>query len=149
MKIIPISPDNIVHHSAQIPGCYCTHAHAKAICETGIAFAAVNPEGLTVAMAGVMKLWPGVGEGWSFITDKARLPFFLHRAVFRQVELVAKNWGLHRIHSHTKQGDLRSERWMVALGFNNEGAMVQYTADKQTVTIWSKTWTRSQSQQSE
>ena len=80
-----------------------------------------------VACGGIVLLWPGVGEAWTFAgagLDRSGLAF--HRAVTAELETICRQHRLHRVqaacHANHKQG----RRWLNLLGFREEGLMQFY-----------------------
>lgn len=86
-------------------------------------------DGFVIAAAGVINLWPGVGEGWAVV-----LPRGNRRAVARRFRemfdliLIANNY--HRIQASIQADFTAGIRFAEWLGFENEGVMRQFDSDR-------------------
>lgn len=98
--------------------------------ETGWAFSVLGG-GRAVGCAGVIPLWDGVGEAWSFFSDEMKHPFFLHRTVKRYLGRIIEEKKLHRVQMNVLSGFEKGFRWAESLGFRSEGILHDYTTDKQ------------------
>lgn len=86
-----------------------------------------------VAMAGVIILWPGVGEAWSIMTENTlKYPFLIHRAVKRTLNDIIRNMKLKRVQSVCLKGFDRGCRWLEVLGFKFESEMPLYGLNGET-----------------
>jgi RimJ/RimL family protein N-acetyltransferase len=83
-------------------------------------------------MFGLMFHWQGVGEAWSlFAEESRRYPIAMTKGAFAFFDICKILFNLHRIQITVKCDDTRAVRWAKALGFIEEGVMVQYSADKE------------------
>jgi RimJ/RimL family protein N-acetyltransferase len=99
----------------------------------------VRVDGVIVACMGVVRLWPGVGEVWCFVTAEARK----HRktlcsAALWGVERGIEQLGLHRVQAHVRMDFPAGLRWIKYLGFSPEGSCPEYTADRVDVSRWGR-----------
>lgn len=93
-------------------------------------------EGRVVCVLGYLELWPGVWDIWIFpsvyMKDYA-LP--ISREIRRIMDNRLQNSQVHRIQSACLADPLH-DRWMEFLGFQCEGVLQQYGADKQDFKMW-------------
>jgi hypothetical protein len=85
-----------------------------------------------IAVFGCVLLWPGVGEAWSMLSEKARrYPVTMTKAAKHFFMAVERQFNLHRLQITVKSTDKRAMGWAKTLGFVPEGLMLQYSADKE------------------
>jgi len=85
-----------------------------------------------VAVFGLMFHWQGMGEAWSiFAEESRRYPIAMTKGAFAFFDICKILFNLHRIQITVKCDDKRAVRWAKALGFVEEGVMVQYSADQE------------------
>lgn len=95
---------------------------------------------IPVAVFGLMFHWKGVGEAWSmFAEESRRYPIAMTKGAFAFFDSCQILFNLHRIQITVKCDDKRAVRWAKALGFTEEGVMVQYSADKEDTYIMRRT----------
>ena len=91
----------------------------------------VMADGVIIACCGIVQLWKGVGEAWTFLTDAIRSrPALLHRRTKTGLLSIAKVLGLHRVQTTVNSDDPIAIRWVERLGFIREGVRVAYGADR-------------------
>jgi len=73
-----------------------------------------------VAIGGITRMWSGVGEAW-VIAKIGVNPLFLHRAGKQFFQKIPQAMELHRVHAHTFVEDAHIHRWLMMLGFEDEG----------------------------
>lgn len=101
-------------------------ARAASTAGAGPAWTAVVA-GEPVGCGGVVLLWPGVGEAWSFAGDAtSRTGLAFHRAVATGLEQIAGDHRLHRIQAACHANHNQGRRWLALLGFKEEGLMQHY-----------------------
>lgn len=96
-------------------------------------------EGRILCCCGFIRLWAGVVEGWilpSVYIDTH--PISYARKIRQYLDSIMETFNCHRIQS-TAINDERHRRWMEFLGFNVEGKMVRYTADKRDFLMYART----------
>lgn len=99
--------------------------------ETGMAFSGVDETGKVYGVAGIVKVWTGVGNAWSFLSSDVRAAkFFLHRNVKRELERIIKEAELHRVQLDVEHDFTIAHQWAERLGFSFEGVMFKYGPDK-------------------
>jgi RimJ/RimL family protein N-acetyltransferase len=76
-------------------------------------------------------MWAGRAEAWAFIAgDVPRRAWpALHRAVMRTLDSVAAELGLRRIEASCAHGWPPGRRWLLLLGFEEEGLARCYAPD--------------------
>lgn len=85
-----------------------------------------------VAIFGCGILWSGVGEAWSVFDEQARrYPIAMTKGANRFFDICEILFNLHRIQITVVSNDKRAVRWAECLGFEAEGLMTQYSADKE------------------
>lgn len=90
-------------------------------------------DGVPVFCGGIVVLWPGVGEGWLYVSEQVaghRLSF--HRAVREWIGRLCADWKLHRLQVAIPDWNGMSCRWIKRLGFAEEGPMRGYGPDGST-----------------
>lgn len=86
--------------------------------------------GKPVAMFGCIKIWTGVGEMWSIISDDARrYPKQLTLVAGAFSDIVTQSLSLHRLQITVRSDEPRALRWAKYLGFEIEGLMRKYSPD--------------------
>lgn len=101
-------------------------ATAESLAIPGMAFSAVSC-GCIVGCAGIVPLWPGVGQAWAVLSDTALAhPVTLTRAVEREMRRIESDHGLHRIQATVAETHVSGRRWLAWLGFELEGLMRNY-----------------------
>ncbi len=93
-------------------------------------------DGEVLAIGGVARLWPGVGEAWMLASkDVPRHARDFHRTVKGLLELAKTSMQLHRLQtavrwaSDDQEGNRTRLKWALALGFESEGLMLCYGAN--------------------
>lgn len=134
MQIVPFEPP---HLRAVAPQCaqadftaYVETLEMAALVQPGMAFSATDEAaaGATVlGCAGVVPLWPGVGQAWAVFSDPllAR-PVTLTRATGRALDRIAAAHDMRRIQATVRDGHASGARWLSFLGFELEGLLVNY-----------------------
>lgn len=83
-----------------------------------------------VACVGIVILWPGVAEGWAFVSQtvtRHRIAFLRHLILgLRKAELSHK---LHRVQAVVNKDYAEGKRLVHYLGFFAEGTLYGYGAD--------------------
>lgn len=77
-------------------------------------------QGRDVAIGGISRLWPGVGEAW-VCAESGLPPISFHRIARSSILSMAKKLQLHRVQVHSFIEDKNVHRWMEMLGFKREG----------------------------
>lgn len=86
----------------------------------------------TIAVGGVVVLWPGVGEAWMLTTPGVeRYPQFLCRSAVTAIEAAVLTHGLHRVQVSVGCKNTRAIRFAIWLGFESEGICKAYGPDRQ------------------
>lgn len=89
-------------------------------------------DNVPVAVFGCVILWNGVGEAWSVFSEKAkRYPIAMTKGAFAFFDSVEILFSLHRLQITVKSDDKRAVAWAHYLGFEPEGLMTEYSADKE------------------
>ena len=89
-------------------------------------------DNVPVAVFGCVILWNGVGEAWSVFSEKARrYPIAMTKGAFAFFDIVEILFSLHRLQITVKSDDERAVAWAHYLGFEPEGLMTEYSADKE------------------
>ena len=103
----------------------------------GAAYSIATDPGEIVGCAGVIELWPGVGEAWTMFTQTALdKPFFIHRQTKRIIWNIIKGSSLHRCQALVPTGDQVKETWIERLGFTWESNMRKAGPDKSDQGMW-------------
>ena len=92
----------------------------------GPAFTILNEKEI-IGIAGVVILWPGVGEAWTFLNPSfKRYAKSIHRAVKEKLQEIMDTFNLHRVQTTVLDGFEAGIRWVKRLGFEEEGIMKAY-----------------------
>lgn len=87
---------------------------------------------IPVAVFGCVILWQGVGEAWSMFSEQSRrYPIAMTKGAFAFFDIVQILFSLHRMQITVKSDDKRAVSWATHLGFESEGLMKEYSADKE------------------
>ena len=130
MQIIPFEP---AHLRAVAPQCaqsdftaYIKALDTDALVQCDAAFTAVD--GVDVlGCAGVVTLWPGVGQAWAIFSDRLLAqPTSLTRGTARALDRIAAAQDLRRGQATVRDGHGAGARWLSFLGFELEGLLVNY-----------------------
>lgn len=95
----------------------------------GPAATLVAPDGEPVCCAGIVPLWPGVGEVWIVASPRVgehAVSFVRHAK--RGLLLGSRGLGLRRVQAAVRRGYATGYRFAKALGFELEGNMRAYGA---------------------
>lgn len=130
MKIVPFAPP---HLRAVAPQCaqsgtasYADAFDVGAIDRPGLAFTSLQ-DGVVLGCAGVMPLWPGVGQGWAVFSEALLAqPIGLTRATQRALARISDELRLRRVQATVLDGHDAGARWLAFLGFELEGLLVNY-----------------------
>jgi len=90
----------------------------------------IKDNGRVVGCAGIVELWPGVGEAWTVLSkDLKGNPFFLHRKTYRIMRNLINKFKYHRLQAIVCPGDSIATKWIERLGFKKESIMKRFGAD--------------------
>jgi hypothetical protein len=134
MELIPYEPWHFEYLAVNTPqgrnmGQDFVQIYAMAYYVKGRAYT-IRDKGKIVGCAGVIDLWPGVGEAWSCLTDDARAkPFFLHRKTYRIIRDLIKSGTYHRVQSIVCCTEDKPVKWIERLGFVKESIMEKFGSD--------------------
>lgn len=82
-----------------------------------------------LAIGGVLRLWPGVGEAWMMVAPEGRQRGV---ALYKTMKVFLDNCeGFHRIQTSVLYGHSVAHRCIMQLGFIPEGMMVHYGPNKE------------------
>lgn len=130
MKIVPFEP---AHLRAVEPQCaqgdfaaYADAVDPALVAVPSMAFTALDGTDVT-GCAGVVELWPGVGQAWAVLSERALAePVALTRCVQRELARISAARGLRRVQATVADGHGAGARWLAFLGFEVEGLLVNY-----------------------
>ena len=90
-----------------------------------------------IAAAGVINMWPGVGEGWAILTPRAKGMAVLRafRETFKLIQIAHNYLRIQASVQADFVDGIRFARWM---GFKSEGIMKSYDAEKRDFVRMSK-----------
>jgi hypothetical protein len=104
-------------------------ARGNAYLRSGPSFTGIQ-KGRIVVIAGIVRLWTGVGGGWSLTSPLVeKLPVAFHRAVRRNILELEEKLCLHRLQITVQASHVVSQRWVERLGFRFEGVLKKYGPD--------------------
>lgn len=104
--------------------------YAQAMVRPNLSFTGLDDDGTVVGCAGVMPLWPGVGQAWALLSVHAPHSFkAVHRAVLAGLSNAFDGGGFHRVQISVASDFPEGMRWAQHLGFRLEGLMRGYGPD--------------------
>jgi hypothetical protein len=130
MHIIPFKPAHLSRVAPQraqegVAGAI-DRATADSLALSELAFSAAEA-GRIVGCAGIVPLWPGVGQAWAVLSDAALShPVILTRAVQRELAHIETKLALRRVQATVAEDHVEGRRWLAWLGFEVEGLMRNY-----------------------
>lgn len=92
-------------------------------------------DGHVVGCAGIAECWPGRAEAWTLLAPDA---FDVFRQIHRTVRDVLADCPWHRVEMKVDADHAAAVRWAEHLGFEREGLMRKYTADRRDVYLYAK-----------
>jgi hypothetical protein len=108
---------------------------AKQLIDISIASTMIY-QGTILCILGYYEIWPGVLNVWIFpsiyVVDHATVYL---RTVKKYIDALFEMEHIHRIQSNAISDALHAD-WMRFLGFENEGKLRKYTADKVNYNCW-------------
>lgn len=140
IQIVPLSIYHVLTCPEIVPTGYHISDYANVMAKNPYSYTALL-DGVPVLMAGVLPLWKGVGEAWTFIKDEAKSrPSWLTRTVKRTLEQIARDHGFHRLQANCDPTDRMACRWLQTLEFKKEGLMHLYSPDKRDRVMYARTF---------
>jgi len=136
VQVRPFEPDDLLMIQAREPdssiaaGIPDLVESARLYEKYGPAFTGLI-DGVPLAAAGLVIIWPGVATGWAFtsaMVPKYRLSF--HRTIKQYLDMLVRERNLHRVQVEIPVSHTVSREWVKRLGFHEEGIMRQFGADK-------------------
>lgn len=101
-------------------------------CKSGV----VN--GHLIFSAGIVELWPGVGEAWLLASAQIeKHKVAVARSVKTHFAQIADAYDLHRVQAHMKSDWPELSRWAAFLGMQHEGTIRQMTPLKENYELYS------------
>lgn len=80
-----------------------------------------------VAILVMSFLWSGVADVTTMISDTAReMPVTFHKIVSAALDANIKHFSVHRVQALVKSDFPRGKKWLMKLGFNEEGIMRKF-----------------------
>lgn len=97
----------------------------------GPTFTGIGEDGWILGIGGIALFWPGVAEGWVYLTPEAvsRYRLYLHRAVKRHIKMLMEQHKLRRLQAPIAMDFELGTKWVRYLGFVAEGVMLKYGPD--------------------
>jgi len=104
--------------------------HGLVLARGGPAYS-VFADNKIIGIGGVYVLWPGTGEAWALVGPgiKKHGVFFLRESM-RRLDEMAKQMKLQRVQAAVQQDFDSGLRYIMALGFEYEGAMKLFFGGK-------------------
>lgn len=87
---------------------------------------------IILGCGGILPLWEGVAEGWLLTADEIeQYPLAFHKLVRQFISEAEEALNLHRIQIFVWSEFETSIEWVKRLGFESEGLMKAFSADRQ------------------
>lgn len=129
IDVVPMSIFHVLLCPQAVPKGYHSMDYAQAVTQNPYAYTALL-DGAPIVLAGVLPLWLGVGEAWSYISSEAtHRPFWLHRTVKRIFDQICMEHHFHRLQANCEENS-KEIKWLISLGFKEEGLMKKYSPEK-------------------
>ena len=129
-KLVSFKPEHLVVMGGSIQGM---------ITQEAIEIYKNNPsftlliDGKPVGLGGVIVLWQGVGEVWTYLTDEIlKKPIFLHKQTKKILAEITTHLKLKRIQASVLFDFDKGCKWLEKLGFTRESVMPLYGANGET-----------------
>lgn len=95
--------------------------------------------GRIVIIAGIVVLWPGVGEAWLLSArDAMEKGMGMARSAKRELERMAAELKLHRLQAHAPLSFVAAHRWLEFLGMEQESVAQKYTTTGEDAIIFKR-----------
>jgi hypothetical protein len=100
--------------------------HALVLARGGPAYTAMV-DGKVIGIGGVFVLWPGTGEAWALVSPGVKQHgLFFIRASRDYLDGIAREKNLERVQAAVQQDFDAGLKYIMALGFEYEGAMKRF-----------------------
>lgn len=141
MHVVPFKPEHMDKLTPILGISSLSPASIEVLSKAGHAFTALNGEDV-LGCAGVMEIWPGMGEAVAFFTPAFRkdFRFSFFRSVRRGLLEIQKNYNYHRIQLQVQFGFQEGYDFAMRLGFKWEGVMPLYAPDKRSMVRFGRIW---------
>src|SRR5678815_4284955 len=87
-------------------------------------------DGVPIACAGVLLLWPGVGHAWVVIGDLSKHRLWITRTVKHVLGDIIRGCDLHRVEAIVLADSKHHQKWIELFGFEREGIAHEFTATR-------------------
>ena len=87
---------------------------------------AIVHDDVTVALLGVVPVWPGVGQAWLIGTDGIGLRGVEVMKASKRIIKTLLDLEMHRIHAYSAAFHSQAHRWLELIGFRRESTLKQY-----------------------
>lgn len=125
-EVIPFTTDHYVVATAGMHPWQDAEAAGRLYETRGPAYSGFVDGELAVC-AGVVILYPGLGEAWAVVTDLGRRhPLFVTRAVRRGLQQIIRDHRLRRVQADVVTAHTPALEWARAFGFRDESTMPLY-----------------------
>lgn len=130
MKIVSFKPPHlraVTPQAAQVSvQAYLDAVDVAQLDASGMAFTALLGDEV-LGCAGVIELWPGVGQAWAVLSDQAlACSTTLTRAALRELDRITCERSFSRVQATVADGHGAGARWLAFLSFEVEGLLVNY-----------------------
>ena len=130
--VVPFEPAHYLEAVSGAPYEGDPEASAEVYYKAGPAWTGLV-DGAVVACAGIMLLWPGLGEAWAVWTPRGRAHIrSIHRAVRDGMRDIVDDHHLRRVQAKVVEGFWEGRLWANHLGFNIEARMQKYGPNGET-----------------
>ena len=97
-------------------------------------------DGEPVVVGGFTPVWPGLGSGWMFGTDRWKeVALEVTRTVKRSILPSIDRRGVHRIECRQIAGNTEVIRWLGLLGFHREAVTAQFGQGREDFVLCART----------
>ena len=102
--------------------------------------ARTESDGEPAAIGGFVPVWPGMGSGWMWGTDRwDEVIIEVTRAMKQHILPTLDRRGVHRIECRAMASNVASIRWLTMLGFKQEAVTAQFGQGREDFVLCART----------
>jgi len=138
MKILEASA-NLINDLREYDAAIEQNDYLNKLIRNSDSFLLLDKEDKFVGAAGICQIWEGMGEAWLIASDRVKQNGLVFaRAVRRGLLSIINTRNYHRVQTTVDNSFPEAIRFIEFLGFQKEGLMKAYSADKKDYWMYSK-----------